>query len=177
MTCIVGLERDGVVYMGGDSAGASGWDITSQVLPKVFIVGEFIIGYTSSFRMGQLLQYHLSVKPREQMDDHAYMVTVFAEAVRSLLKEHGYSRVENNEETGGIFLVGYHGHLYKVTDEFSVLRNTDGYNSVGCGQSFALGSMRVLEKSDPLEAIRKALETAEHFSSGVRGPFNFEVLR
>ena len=177
MTCIVGIEHEGAVYMGGDSAASSGWDIRTETGPKVFIVGEFIIGYTSSFRMGQLLQYQLSVKPREQMSDRAYMITVFAEAVRTLLKEHGYARVDNNEETGGIFLVGYHGHLYRVQDDFAVLQSADGFDAVGCGMSYALGALRVLDKADPQDVLTKALETAEYFSNGVRGPFHFEVLR
>jgi len=177
MTCIVGIEHEGVVYMGGDSAAASGWDIYIETGPKVFVVGEFVIGYTSSFRMGQLLQYQLSVKPREEMSDRAYMITVFAEAVRLLLKDHGYAHIENNEETGGVFLVGYHGHLYRVQDDFAVLQRFDGYAAVGCGQSYALGALEVLDKSDPQAALEKALEAAEHFSNGVRGPFHFEVLR
>ena len=177
MTCIAGIEHEGAVYLCGDSAAANGWDIYTETGPKVFIVGEFVIGYTSSFRMGQLLQYQLSVKPREEMSDRAYMITVFAEAVRSLLKDHGYAHIENNEETGGVFLVGYRGHLYEVQSNFAVLRRADGYAAVGCGQSYALGALAVLDKSDPQTALRQALEAAEHFSNGVRGPFNCVTLK
>lgn len=173
MTCIVGIEDGEFVYMGGDSAGAAGYDLSIQVEPKVFQVGKFLIGYTSSFRMGQILQYNLSVKPQEQESDFAYMVSVVVEAVRDTLKQHGYSHVENNVEEGGVFLIGYNGRLYVIQDDFSVLHRSDRFNAVGCGASYALASMweHVAAQDNPEHAITEALKCAEHFSCGVRGPF------
>ena len=60
MTCIVGVVDNGKVYMGGDSAGVGGLCIETRKQPKVFRNGDFLIGYTDSFRMGQLLQYKMS---------------------------------------------------------------------------------------------------------------------
>ncbi len=59
MTCIVGVVKDGVVYIGGDSAGVSGLRLIKRKDSKVFKRKGFIIGYTSSFRMGQLLRFKL----------------------------------------------------------------------------------------------------------------------
>ena len=60
MTVIVALKNKDEVVMGGDCAGV-GWnyDIQMRSDPKVFRVGRFVIGYTSSFRMGQLLRFGL----------------------------------------------------------------------------------------------------------------------
>ena len=171
MTCIIGLVSDGKVYMGGDSAGASGWLVRAVRSPKVFEVGPFIIGYTTSFRMGEILQYHLSVQPQNGESDHEYMVCQFVEAVRATLKEHGFAKVENNVEEGGTFLVGYHGHLYSVDGDFQMTEHTDGYDACGCGQGFALGAMMALEGLSPKKRIRRALKIAAHFSGGVAGPF------
>jgi hypothetical protein len=55
MTCIVGIVENGKVYMGGDAAGVNGYSVRVRKDPKLFKVGEFLFGYTSSFRMGQLL--------------------------------------------------------------------------------------------------------------------------
>ena len=63
MTAIVAIRQDNTVYMGGDSAGVAGLKITIRKDPKVFINGNFLMGFTTSFRMGQLLQY--SFKPPE----------------------------------------------------------------------------------------------------------------
>ncbi len=55
MTCIVGLEHNNSVYIGGDSLGStSGVTIVRQD-KKVFHNGETLIGFTSSYRMGQLV--------------------------------------------------------------------------------------------------------------------------
>ena len=61
MTCIVGLIDGRRVWMGGDSAGVSGLDITVRADAKVFRNGDFLIGFTSSFRMGQLLAFHMGL--------------------------------------------------------------------------------------------------------------------
>lgn len=172
MTCIIGLASEGKVYMGGDSAGAVGWMVRAVQSPKVFKVGAFIIGYTTSFRMGEILQYHLEVQPQDGESDHEYMVCQFAEAVRKALKEHGFAKVENNVEEGGDFLVGYHGHLYSVNDDFQMTEHIESYDACGCGQEFALGAMMALEELSPKKRIRRALEIAAYFSGGVMPPFH-----
>lgn len=171
MTCIVGLEHDGHVYMGGDSASASGWDVNRTRLNKVFKIGEIIIGYTSSFRMGQLLQYGLKLDKQTCGDDLEYMATTFIDAVRECLGEGGYKKVDNNRESGGIFLVGYRGIVYSVYSDFQVNSSSDGYTSCGAGESFALGSLFETIYCEPEERIERALVTAAHFSGGVCSPF------
>lgn len=52
MTCIVGIVDNGKVYMGADSLGVGGLSKRVRKDPKLFRVGEFVFGYTSSFRMG-----------------------------------------------------------------------------------------------------------------------------
>jgi hypothetical protein len=51
MTCIVGLVDGGRVWLGGDSAGVSGWDLTVRADRKVFRNGPYVMGFTTSFRM------------------------------------------------------------------------------------------------------------------------------
>jgi len=179
MTCIVGLEREGAVYMGCDSASVGGYyDMSTETGPKVFHTGKFLIGFTSSWRMGQILQYQLSVREQGRAEDNrAYMILAFAEAIRELMKSHGYAHVEYNEERGGCFLVGYRGELYKVQENYAVLRRTDGFNAIGCADAYALGALSVLDKTNPREALEAALNAAAYFSAGVRGPFHIEELR
>ncbi len=172
MTCIVGLEHNGDVYVGADSAAVSGWKVRQTRLPKVFRNGSFLIGYTTSFRMGQILQHHLKVRPQKQGEDNAsYMVHVFVEAVRECLRDKGFSKVENNREEGGLFLVGYNGTLYDVGNDFQVNSNADGLAAIGGGGDYALGALRVLEHLPPEQRLRQALEAADYFSGDVCGPF------
>ena len=171
MTCIIGLAENDKVYIGADSASVEGWTVRATRLPKVFRVGEFVIGYTDSFRMGQILQHHLKVQDQGDESDMEYMVRFFVEAVRGCLKEYGYAKVENNTEEGGTFLVGYKGHLYSVESDFQVNEAADGYAACGCGEKFALGAMKALEHLLPRQRIRRSLEIAAYFSGAVIPPF------
>ena len=67
MTCIVAVTDGQTVVIGGDSAGAAGQELRIRADPKVFLVGSFAIGFTTSFRMGQILRYsaHLPEPPPE----------------------------------------------------------------------------------------------------------------
>lgn len=172
MTCIIGLVSEGRIYLGGDSAAPSGWNIRITRTPKVFKKSNFLIGYTSSFRMGQLLQHRLTVGPQGGECDNSYMVNTFTEAVRQCLKDYGYSKTENNREEGGQFLVGYRGHLYHVYNDFQVAEFVDDYGAVGCGEGYALGAMKAMSDVEPKARIEKSLEIAAYFSNGVAGPFH-----
>ena len=176
MTCIIGLVHDNKVYIGADSAAVSGWQVRATRLDKVFRRGQFLIAYTDSFRMGQILQYHLDVQPQDGETDIEYMVRHFVDAVRACFKELGFAKVENNEESGGLFLVGYRKHLYAIENDFQVNEMADGFDAWGCGNKYALGAMKALEHLPPIERIGKALEISTHFSGGVLPPFQIEVL-
>lgn len=174
MTCIVGIIENGEVFVGGDSASVSGWAIRSSRIPKVFRNGPFVIGYTSSFRMGQILHYQVDL-PRADKYDEKYMVTQFIEEIRKKFKDLGYSKILNNEEEGGSFIVGAPGALYEIDSDYQVNYYEDGFATCGCGREFALGAMQSTPNLKPMERIQNALQVASYFSAGVTGPFT--VLR
>lgn len=176
MTCIIAMEYEDSVYMGCDSAAANSWKIRPSVLPKVFRVADFLIGYTSSFRMGQLLQYHLDVRGREEDESPIkYMVTGFVPAVRECLKDGGYIKIKDNAEEAGSFLVGYLDKVYSIESDMQVNRFNDKIAAVGCGAAYAIAALAALEDTtrvfDPENAIMKSLEIAGRFSNGVTGPY------
>lgn len=174
MTAIVGIVEEGKVWIGGDSAGVGGLSMQTRSDPKVFTNGEFLIGYTSSFRMGQILEHHLSSPvPYEGEAGMAYMVKRFIPAVKQALKEHGFQQSENGQDIGGTFLVGYRGELYEIESDYQVARVQQRYHAVGCGRDLALGSLFTTNQYDidPEERIEIALNAAAEFSAGVRAPF------
>lgn len=177
MTCIVGLVNEGKVYMGADSAGVGGLDIVTRKDPKVFLNGEFLIGYTTSFRMGQILRYSFSPpKPREGVEPYKYMCTEFIDTLITALKDKGFAKVDNNVVRGGVFLVGYRGSLFIIESDFQVGEVYKNYDSVGCGYAYALGSLYSTEKAGigPKARVKLALAAAQEFSAGVREPFLIE---
>ena len=177
MTCIVGLVDNGNVYIGGDSAGVAGLNLTVRADEKVFRNGPFLMGFTSSFRMGQLLRYAFKPPLHDpEMDVDRYMATVFIDAVRQCLKDGGYAKKTNEEESGGNFLVGYQGQLFEIDDDYQVAKPLDGYVAVGCGAQIARGAMFASEERQPETRVLMALDAAERFSAGVRRPFLLMTL-
>jgi ATP-dependent protease HslVU (ClpYQ) peptidase subunit len=173
MTCIVGLVDGSQVYIGGDSAGVAGYSMTLRADEKVFINAGFVFGFTSSFRMGQLLHYAFTPpKQKVEQDLYEYMVVDFVDAVRQCYKGHGWGKKDTDEaERGGTFLIGRSGRLFSVQGDFQVCESRSAYQAVGCGDEYALGSLHATEGIKPKTRVLKALEAAEHFSAGVAGPF------
>lgn len=176
MTCIVGYVEGNQIVMGGDSAGVGGYELIVRADQKVFRNGPMLFGFTSSFRMGQLLRYALTVPTHHpDVPIDTYMVTVFIDAVRTCLKDHGWASKSSERESGGTFLVGYQGRLFSVQDDYQVECAVDPYNACGCGAQVALGAMHA-SRLPGRERVQAALEAAERFSAGVRGPFHIEAM-
>ena len=180
MTCIVGLVHVGRVYVGADSAGV---DTSSLMLSqrsdvKVFQRGPYLMGFTSSFRMGQILQYSGELPsppddmPVEQL--HGFMCTHFIDAVRALFNAGGYGKTGSDDgDVGGCFVVGIRGQLFVVHPDFQVEKPGYEFVAVGCGASIALGAMYTNAGlfPDPVERITQALTASEAMNAGVRRPF------
>lgn len=177
MTCIVGLVHEGRVFIGGDSAGIAGYDLHLRADRKVFRNGDFVFGFTSSFRMGQLLKHALQ-PPKRHPDTpvEKFMVVDFVDAARACLKAGGFATARDGGEIGGAFLVGYAGRLFRVESDYQVAEVLTAFDAVGCGQSYAIGALFATAVTDPEERVRQALTCAEAFSAGVRGPFHIESL-
>ena len=176
MTCIAGVRHGGRVYLGGDCAGITGWDLTLRADPKIFVSGAYIMGFTYSFRMGQLLQYRLKLPepPQSAKALYGFMVNDFIEAVRECLKAGGVATREKEAEQGGTFMVGVRGRLFSVESDYQVAEPAAPFHAVGSGAAYALGSLAT-SAGKPAARVLKALTVAEQFNAGVRGPFRVLV--
>lgn len=180
MTAIVGLVHAGRVHIGGDSAGVSGWEITTRADTKVFRNGPFVFGFTTSFRMGQLIRWSLTA-PEPDDDLDRFMCTTFVDSIRACLKAGGWAKKDNDREEGGRFLVGVRGRLFKVDTDYQVGESLDGFAAVGAGAEIALGALyathnprvAALRDISPQDHLGVALQAAERFSAAVRSPFEF----
>lgn len=170
MTCIVGVIKEGHVWMAGDLMGSNGY--THKVYPdtKVFQNGEFIFGYCGSFRVGQILQYNWEQPPRmEGMTDREYLQLDVIESFRTTLANYGVGEFREGEHQGGNFLIGYRGGLYEMQPNFSILKNED-FASIGSGSYHADAALKVLtedEDFDPAYVLQKAIQTASYFTNSV----------
>lgn len=189
MTAIVGLTHQGRVHIGGDAAAVGGYTLEIRKDPKVFTLPQretgrpeqphvWAFGYTTSFRMGQILQYGFT--PPTLTDDlDRVMRTTFVDALRTAFKQAGWARTDNGVEETGQFLVGVAGRLFTVDEDYQVGEPADGYAAVGCGRAIASGSLHTTQGLGwgPEERLTAALEAAAHHSAGVAGPFTLVTTR
>lgn len=181
MTCIVALKHDGKILMGADSAGVGGYSLQVRADPKIYRVGQMLIGFTSSFRMGQLLGYKLKLPDHDpRWPVERYMASEFIDAVRTCLKDGGFARKENETEKAGTFLVAYRGRIFYIDSDYQAGESIAPFGACGCGADLALGALFTMQKLDAQQTARErvqlALQAAEAHSAGVRGPFIFHEL-
>ena len=76
MTMIVAVKHQGEVYLGCDSLGSSGTDGRFRKDPKIFMAHGIGYGFTSSYRMGQILKHHTVeiLDNVRESDTYAYVV-------------------------------------------------------------------------------------------------------
>lgn len=176
MTCIIGLEHDGKVWMGGDSAGTAG-NMNQRIRKdkKVFVKRDLIIGFCGSFRVGDLLKHSFNIPDTSGVSDpDSYMVNQFVDALRDCLEaENKKGGLTGNEKVFPSILVGFKGRLYNVESDYQCGQPEDGFDAVGSGSSVAMGAMHALSiVSDPKKRIEMALAAAARNDAAVRPPFH-----
>lgn len=179
MTCIVGIADGERVLIGADSAAVEGGGFALSVRAdrKVVRVGDFAFGFTTSFRMGQLLAHTFTPPARRHGQDlFGYMVADFVPACRQVFELGGWAEVRDGRHTGGDFLVGHAGRLFCVYSDFQVAEQAADFSSVGCGAELARGALWATQGQPMRSRAELALRAAAAMSAGVRGPFHFEEL-
>ncbi len=181
MTCIAGIKDKDRVWIGADSFGSTNSYGIVYNNKKVFKLKDnknMLIGYTTSFRMGDLLEYSKGLIDemsllKNEIIDREYIVTKIIPRISRLFADNKFETNDRGEASGGDFLLANNTDLYLVQDDYSVVEPKEGFISCGSGMYFALSSMYTTQNTDmsPVERIKLALETAEHFQINVRRPF------
>lgn len=189
MTVIVGIVgMDGSIAVLADSSGASDNQIFAVRTPKlarlVFGSGddcrEIVIGYTSSYRMGDILRTHLDdIAPFGHMDAEQWMISEFIPAVRGAFCDGGFTERKDGREAGGEFIVAVQpGRMFVVQSDFSVIEPAGGEFAIGAGAAYALGSLHATSgDQDAILRAMKAGAAAEAWSPSVRGPMHIIALK
>lgn len=146
MTLIIGIDKkingEHVQIMAGDRIGSNGFTKGNTSKSKVFSRKNYAFGFTTSFRMGQLLEHSFMSKDLPDWGKELNLYGSFIQWIRGTLKEGGYSEVQNNVESGGTFLFYNGNSIYRVQDDFSILQSSDGLFAVGSGSYHALAVMK-----------------------------------
>lgn len=178
MTCVVGLEHDGTVWLGGDSTCNGEDSVMIQREAKVFTRGPYIIGFAGSFRVGAILRYIVDLPPLPKTGVDRMMVTDFASELRRSFTNEGLD-TDKQADWDWSALVGIRSSLYCVEPDLHVWRHREKYAAIGTGALVALGAMHALSQTDltAQQKIETALEGAAKYVPSVRGPWTLVSTR
>ncbi len=169
MSCVVAIQENSAVYFGWDSAISNESEIRIIKNPKVFLIGDIVIGFIGNSRVGQILKYYDSWAKNNKS------IETLINSMREKLEEHNCLTMEDGMDLcSSSFLIFYDKKLYEVDEFFQILELEDKYNAIGSGKYVALGCLYSNQKSkmSPIERITESLECSEKFTPFVRKPFS-----
>jgi len=172
VTCIVGIAKDGVVYIGGDRAASDGNIVLPLTLPKVKRCGEYLIGFAGSMGIGQLAHY-IDMPPIGKNIEKT-LRTSFVKSLKTAVEEYGNaSHLEDNSTD---WLVGVNGRLFEISSQdWGVCEFAE--SSIGSGNSIALGSLHTTQNwKDQEKRIRYSLQAALDISPSCSGPIDIYTI-
>lgn len=187
MTCIIGLETPNAIYIAGDSAGAdeSGFSVTrrdGKVCRKMTGNNyDLLLGFSHSFRYGQLLKYKWDVpKYDESLDFNDYLHIDFIDSIYELLND-SYLDDKNIDNTElGSCIMSFNDRLFLIGSDLSVEQidyNFSDFVAIGCGSDMAYGAMEALQHLEPETRLYRSLEIVNKYNpSTIRKPFTIEKL-
>lgn len=175
MTTILGIEHADGALLAADSMGSGGGSADTCVPSKLIRHGEIILGFTGSFRMGDLLRYHLELEPVPRSDMPRHIVTSVIPAIRAVYKDHGLATDNGGADACGALLIALRGRVYEVCPDYQVNRSAFGYNAVGSGSMVALGALSASAGThmSPQTRAKAALVAAQKHATGTRPPWRF----
>jgi len=172
MTCIVGVESDPGAILAGDSACVGNHHTRKSRNSKVlkFDGIELALGYTTSFRMGQILEHHLCPPDINSESERFYAIDVLLPKIRHVLESKGFTKIKNNRKEGGMFLLAVKNKIFKVQKDFSVIRFDQPFFALGTGAREAYGAMAAMKEDNPVKLAQRAVKAAAEFNTSVELP-------
>lgn len=189
MTCVVGLVHNSCIVLGGDASVNGENSISRSAIPKVFYVDQVkgpqaAIGYTLSFRMGDLLRQLKLPEQKEMTLDMetncGFLSEKMIPAIQKIFKKGSFK--VDQEETGANFIIGYRNWVYEIQPDYSVIANKLPYVAIGSGAQLALGALHCIyrhmefKSMDPEKIAEMALNISEESCPVVRGTMSTLVL-
>lgn len=175
MTCIIGVEKKGVVWLGGDSAATDG-NLNRTIIkdPKVFLKGNIGFGVCGLPKVMDALAHVIELpKQAEGIDDMKFLAGELIPAIREGLKKLDCTVESPDYGTcfHGAMLMAYNGKLYTLEGNFQLTTNSEGFASVGSGSAIALGALHASKGMNPKKRILAALDASAKGNAGVAPPF------
>lgn len=185
MTTVVGMVEGDHVIMMADRM--SCWGSMRQILddktPKIArVIGAdgaiWAIGCSGTLASFQLIQTMTfpTVKDGIHQNPPMFFVKHFVPQMRGLLKEVSLLVSKDGAQVmQGNLLVGVSNILVCIDDHFAVSIVEDGFDGIGSGLPYALGSLHATQNLSTLSARERlcaALQAASHYDTSTGGRFD-----
>ena len=174
MTCVVGYIDDckQVAWLGAESSATDDETTYDYSGKKIFYVGDFLVGFSGSFRAGQIVRHEVQLPPiTSQLELEKYLQTVFSKEIKKTLKKHFTPKKIDTFN----LLIAYEDKLFTLENDFTILPFAP-YMAIGTGTPYALGALKALMdyKISTRTRITKAIEAAIHHCPSCRGAIYVE---
>jgi ATP-dependent protease HslVU (ClpYQ) peptidase subunit len=174
MTCIVGIAKEDVVYIGGDRSASDDSVILATRRPKVGIKGEWVYGFSGSYGTGQLIELITLPKVLKNDDPYNLLRLVVVEELKKAYESFG----RDLEDNAADWLIGCKGRLFEISSgDWGVIELEE--SSIGSGNTIALGSLHTTRQFDmatPDMRIQWAIDAAIELSTTCLGPVDIVSL-
>ncbi len=141
--------------------------------PKVFERNGMLFGVAGEIAIGQILKqvYDLPA-PDGGQDPEQFAVQDLCWPLRKFLREQAPDLLPaaDDDELWNI-LVAVAGRIFRICSHLSVYEPAIGYDALGSGSPYALGSLASTEGRSANDRVDIALRAAERHHGGVAGPF------
>ena len=183
MTCIVAFKTKLGTVVAGDLLGSNLYTKHLYSKSKVFSNSGYTMGYTYTFRFGQLMEYKLKpIYPSPNDTDlTAFLVNNFIPAVLKVMETNKHLDNPGTEASSGTAIVEVKNRIFVLQSDLAILEH-DKFASVGCGKDMAEAIMlfhkpwnKVKTYEDIEKFLTKLFKTVSEISCGVSKEFTWRL--
>lgn len=169
MTCIVGVQHEGQVWLGGDSFVYYDESCVISKVPKVWSAGGMVFGGAGDGAADNALFTWQPPRWPGKGNPLSWARRILCPSL-----EEALGTLRKWPEVD--MLMGIGGMLLTVDSDLFLAQPADGYTAIGAGREPALGVLYGTDDTafalvSPRPRIVKALEAAERFTTKVRRPW------
>lgn len=196
MTTIVAIQGEGWAVVGADSRISDDGRIYSMAkgCGKIVRNDDYLFGAAGDLRAINILEHVFNppdASGYEGKDLDAFITTDFVPALRKCFEDQGYAERSSYErespkeataEQGSVILVVVNGIVYEVGEDYSWIKDANGFYGMGTGGDYAIGAVHAMAPTKAKLTIevakqitKDALTIGARLDSSSGGPFNIVV--
>lgn len=182
MSVVVGLVKDGKVYMAADTRALEGYEkcyCKKLIVSKHRQWGTWAIGasgYMRNLEIATELDLPTLTKAQKKAATLADLCRGYLDALRDEVESRGVLNSGNSETS---FLIGIKGRLFTAESTFC-MREVETLCAIGSGSEYAEGALWALQTycpdMPPEQMVRAAVESAAHYNVSVGGDIDTAVI-